>query len=341
VDKIQYYGLIYSKVTLGHSVEFVNDKKLYFKHPTLTEHFNLYRNYNLYISYAEKIGVLKESDQLEKAVENKWWSVENESKISFLKKTIKNLYTTREKLFYQSQKKDLDQQIKYYQKLLISYEKERKDLINYTAEEYAEGKFLDNLLINLIYKDENLTEKFFETSDVFYELEDETINTIKSSFQKYTNLFSSFNLKRVAVTGFFQNLVYLTSEPTTFWGKPASQCSKYQIDLLVYGKIYRNIIESYHKGSKDIPQDISEDPDLFVEWIDNQGNDNTSKSKSKNRNSKDSKNLVSSYVGASKEDLDKMGVKVEKIKGKSLLAMAEEKGGTLEKSDYLNVRENH
>ena len=45
-------------------------------------------------------------------------------------------------------------------------------------------------------------------------------------------------------------------------------------------------------------------------------------------------------VGATKEDLDKLGVKVEKLKGKSLLQLAQEKGGTLEKSDYFAAREN-
>jgi len=71
---------------------------------------------------------------------------------------------------------------------------------------------------------------------------------------------------------------------------------------------------------------------------------NKSKTATPNSNSKynfnKGDNAVSSYVGASADDLEKMGVKIEKIKGKSLLDLAREKGGTLEKSDYLKVREN-
>ena len=49
--------------------------------------------------------------------------------------------------------------------------------------------------------------------------------------------------------------------------------------------------------------------------------------------------MVSSTVGATQDDLNKLGVKVEKLKGKSLLELANEKGGTLEKSDYFAARE--
>jgi len=49
---------------------------------------------------------------------------------------------------------------------------------------------------------------------------------------------------------------------------------------------------------------------------------------------------VSSFVGATKEDLKEMGVRVEKVKGgKSLLQLARENGGVMQKHEYLNARE--
>jgi hypothetical protein len=72
-----------------------------------------------------------------------------------------------------------------------------------------------------------------------------------------------------------------------------------------------------------------------VEWADNQ----SSGSNYKNRKQKSGKNAVSSYVGATQEDLDHLGVKTEKIGGKSLLELAAEKGGQLDKNDYLSLRE--
>jgi hypothetical protein len=48
--------------------------------------------------------------------------------------------------------------------------------------------------------------------------------------------------------------------------------------------------------------------------------------------------LATNY--STKEDLNKLGIKVEKLQGKGLLQLAQEKGGTLEKSDYFAAREN-
>ena len=83
------------------------------------------------------------------------------------------------------------------------------------------------------------------------------------------------------------------------------------------------------------------DPDKFIEWTDNQSKEPGIKSRNKKSKTGGS-NMVSSTVGATKEDLDKLGIKVEKLKGnKSLLELAAEKGGTLEKSDYFAARENN
>lgn len=339
MDKNSFYGKIYSEICNGFSIGKISSNNFfYFKHPSLAEHFSIYNNYELNKKIAEKKGVLSEDDKIKEAIENGWWSYDYESKINLLKKTIKNLYVTRDKLLYPSQKEDIDKQIKQNKHILISFEKERKELVGYTAEDYAENKFTDDLLISLVYKDKNLQEHLFNNEEEFYSLNDRECNRIKNIFNQCTNSFNQDILKKIAASGFFQNLIYLNSEPYSFWGKAVYQCSKYQIDLLVYGKMYRNTIDSYHKNDKPIPQEIMEDPDKFVDWIENQQNQREPSRRKKNSDSKN--NMVSSYVGATNKDLKSMGVKVEKLRGKSLLQMAEESGGTLEKSDYLNAREN-
>lgn len=330
---------MYSEVCKGFSIgQIASNKLFYFKHPSLAEHFSLYNNYEINKQIAEKKGVLSEENKVKEAIDNGWWSYENESKINLLNKTIKNLHTTREKLLYPSQKEGIEKQILQNKHILISFQKQRKELIGYTSEEYAESKFLDDLLINLVFKDVNLKEPLFRNEEEFYSLSDKECEKIKNIFNQCTNSFSQDVLKKIAASGFFQNLVYLNSDPYSFWGKAVSQCSKYQIDLLVYGKMYRNTIDSYYKNDKPIPSEIMEDPEKFVDWIENQQSQPTSKRKNKKADSKT--NSVSSYVGATQEDLKSMGVKIEKLKGKSLLQLAEEKGGVLEKSDYFKVREN-
>jgi hypothetical protein len=73
-----------------------------------------------------------------------------------------------------------------------------------------------------------------------------------------------------------------------------------------------------------------------VSWVDSQSSGSSAKSK---QNLKNSSTRVTGHVGATQSDLKDLGVKVEKIGGKSLLQLAEESGGTLEKSEYLNARD--
>jgi hypothetical protein len=340
VDKQSEYGRIYSEICKGFSQSVVNNSAIYFKHPTLAEHFSTYSSYDVFLSEGRKRGLESESDKLNEAIKNGWWSSENESKITLLKKTIQNLFKTRDKLLYPSQRVEVDKQIKQNESILITYTKERREIVGYSLEDYANSKLTEELLRFFTYKNADFTEKLFVTRDEYYDLNEECLKNIKNAFETYSEIFNHDNIKKVAATGFFQNLVYLNDDAYSFWGKATTGCTKYQIDILLYGKMYKNIVKNYNESGKSVPDDILNDPEKLVMWIDNQSKDTSIKSK--NRKSKmGGSNLISSPVGATKEDLDKIGVKVEKLHGKSLLELAKEKGGVLEKSDYFKARENN
>jgi hypothetical protein len=339
VDNNSEYGRLYSEIVNGFSNQLLNGNNIYFKHPTIAEHFSYHSNYDLIILEGKRKGLLTEKEKIEEAIEGGWWSNDNESTIKFFKKTISNLIKTREKLLYPSQKDSITSQIKKNEAILLTYLKQRRDFVGYTLEEYVNNKFSEQLLIYFTYTDTNFKNKLFKTSEEYYNSSDYDLDKIKNLYYSYIDMFSQNKLKKIAACGFFQNLIYVSEDTNGLWGEAASKCTKFQIDLLIYGKIYKNIIKNMAENNKPIPQDIISDPDKLVEWVDNYQNDPTNKNNTKNHKSQ-GKNSVSSYVGATNEDLNKMGVKVEKLRGKSLLQLAEEKGGVIEKSDYLKAREN-
>ena len=336
MDKSTEYGRIYYQIARGYSKEYLNKKEIYFKHPTLGDHFFIYSNYDLIIESVKKRGVQTEDEKLEEAILNKWWNTEKEEKFRLLKKTIENLIKTKNRLLFPSQKDDIDLQIKKTESIFFTYVKERRDIIGYTAEQYAQEKFFDELIFHSCYKDSNLHVKYFDSEDIFYDLPDEEASGLKNLYTKYSTCFSQDVIKLIAANGFFQNLIYLDTIPNTFWGKPVVECSKYQIDLLVYGKMLKTTLDAYIKNGQGVSEEITSDPVKFIQWFDSLG---ASKSLHKTTKKEGSKNAVSSYVGATTEDLKQLGVKTEKIKGKSLLQLAAEKGGILEKNDYLSARE--
>jgi len=333
VDKNFTYGRIYSEIVNSFSKIKINNKLFYFKHPSLAEYFSIHSNYEFLLEEARKRGLYSEKEQLEDAILEGWWSSDKESEVNILRKTINNLIKTKNKLILPSQKDQIQLQIKKNEAILATFLKERKDLIRYTAEDYANQKFLDETIITLTYKNKELTEKAFDNEDYYY-LPIEDVDKIREAYNNTSIIFSFKELKLIAASGFFQNLIYLNDDALGFWGKPASTCTKYQIDLLVYGKMYKNLIKNYAENGKPINDEILEDPEKFIEWIENQSNTPNLKSKKQ----KSGKNVVSSYVGATKDDLNSLGVKTEKIRGKSLLELAAEKGGVLDKDDYLNLR---
>lgn len=335
MDKNSEYGRIYSEICRGFSIDLIEGSTVYFKHPTIAEHFSTYSNYDVFISDGRKKGLELEKEKVEEAIKGGWWTSEKESRLNFLRKTVQNLFKTRDKLLLLSQKTEIEKQIKQTEALLITYTKERREIVGYTLEDYANSKLTEELLIFFTYKNSEFTERLFSNRDEYYDLTERHVEKIKTSFDQYSRVFNNDNIRRIAACGFFQNLVYLNEDANSFWGMPTVKCTKYQIDLLLYGKMYKNMIRSYSENGKPIADQILSDPDTFVEWADSQSGG----SSYKNRKQKSGKNVVSSYVGATQQDLDHLGVKTEKIGGKSLLELAAEKGGQLDKNDYLSLRE--
>ncbi len=338
MDKTTEFGRIYSEIANGYSKQNVNNNVIYFKHPSLTEHFSIYSNYELLLKEARNKGVPTEEEKIKEAIEGGWWTKEKEMEISILRKTITNLTKTKNKLALPSQKTAIENQLRSREAILLTFLKERQEITAYTAEDYTSQRFIDETILLLTYKNTNLTELYFTLED-YYNLNDRYIENIKNLYNQYSIVFSQQNIKCIAACGFFQNLVYLNDDAYSFWGKPTVKCTKYQVDVLVYGKMYKNFIKNSAENGNAVQEEILNDPEKLVDFVDS-ATQGSSKLKGPNKKSKDSRNMVSSLVGATPDDLKKMGVKTEKLAGgKSLLEMAKESGGTLEKHQYLKARE--
>lgn len=337
------YNRVYAEIARAYSETVIDGTRYYFKHPTQVENFDIYDRYNVICEFAKTKGLYTEDQKVETAIAGGWWTREKENQISSIKNIVKNLRITKEKLLFPSQKKDIDRQIERNQMILLSYERERREAVGYTVEQYAGERFQDEIIIKLTYKNKELTERVFGNEDEYYYLSDDIVGDVRKGFETHTSVLSQQNVKLIAANGFFQNLLFIAdTDPISFWGRPAINCSKYQIDLLIYGKMIKNLIKYRGEAGDPISEEVMNDPEKMVAVID-AGSESSSPSSSANsRNDSASTgegtNKVTSFVGATSEDLKQMGVKVEKIGGKSLLELAKENGGKLDKADYLSAR---
>lgn len=340
MEKNYKYGIIFSEIAQGYSKFTISGEEIFFKHPTQAEHFLIYSKYNSILDDAQKRGLMTEKNKVNFCIENGWWDRKKENRIDSLNFEIKNLKVTQSKLLLPSQKQQIQERITKLNNILVSFHKERNEIVGYTAEKYALDKFYDETIIALSFENENLTQRVFKSDDDYYDLPDERVEKVREIYSKYSEIISPINIKKVAACTFFQNMIYLYDDGINvmdFWGKSTSKCTKHQIDLLINAKSLKHSIKSELEAGNKLPDDILLDPDKFVEWADNRASGGTKQNAVQNSSGSD--NSVSSFIGATKEDLDKMGVKIEKIQGKSLLELAQENGGVLEKDNYMNVRQ--
>lgn len=329
------YEELFHEIISGFSLYKIDNFNIYFKHPSLHENFGINSKYKYLLEDAKQKGLPTEEEKIKEAIDGGWWTSKKESEIKILQRSKANLFKTKLSMRFPGEKAAIDKQIKKVDSILITLIKERNELMNYTAEDYANNRFVDELIMFYTYKDPLLKEKFFNNFDDYYDIDENFFEKLKKTFNIFQKKINDLQIKLLAASGFFQNLVFLTDNPEIFWGKKLLDCTKYQTDVLLYGKLYRNTIRSYAENGSPVPENVLEDPEKFISWLEDQ---NQSHKKNSAKKSK-SKNAVSSFVGATPEDLEKMGVKVERFKGKTLLDLAKEKGGTLEKHDYLKVRE--
>jgi hypothetical protein len=329
------YEELFHEIISGYTLYKIDKYNIYFKHPSVAENFNINSRYKDLLNSAIEKGLPTEKEKIEEAINGNWWSSKKESEIKILQKSKTNLKKTKLSMRLPAEKAAIDKQIKRVDSILITLIKERNEIVNYTAEDYANNRFVDELIMFYTYKDSNLKNKFFSNFEDYYEIDENFFEKLKKTFQVFQNKITDLQTRLLAASGFFQNLVFISDNPEVFWGKKLLDCTKYQIDTLLYGKLYRNTIKSYAESGSPIPDNILESPEKFIGWLEDKNQSNKKASSKKIK----SKNAVSSFVGATPDDLEKMGVKVEKFKGKSLLDLAKEKGGKLEKHDYLKVRE--
>ena len=276
------YSSIYSDIEQGFTEKIILDKRYFFKHPTQTEHFSVYSRYNFILNDAKKRGLLSEEEKIKQAITDGWWTSGKENRFLQLRESIGNLKKTKENVLAPIQKGQVQQQIDRNNSILITFIKERNEIIGYTAEKYANERVYDETLLELTFKNRQLTERVFSDADEYYYLSDDVIESVRNEFHENSNLLTGDITKYIAASAFFQNMLYVTNECDAlhFWGQPVTKCTKYQVDLLINGKIYKNAIKNEAEKGKSIPNDVMSDPVKFVNWYESRAlvmdNDNIS-----------------------------------------------------------------
>lgn len=324
--------LLFIDILKGYSEVYYRNNKIYFKHNTSFDSGDIDSKRQEFIRKAKNNGLPTEKEKEAYLIAEKLWSKEKNEEIQRIKSYISNLKTTKSKLFRNEEIDSINKQINEQNLKLIELVSERKELLGFTVEDYANKKVNEYYMYNSLYKDKNLNERYFSEGD-FDELENKDISEIIEIYNNINKDFSEKNLKKIALSSFYLSLYNMCEDnPYYLYGKPIIYLTFYQVEVFSYSRYFRNALsEAKHKPA----DELYEDPDKLIDWLESSKNVEEVLNKNSIKENKKSEGAVgTSIIGAKKEDLAKIGADE---KGVSLHNEALKKGGTLNMQDLMKL----
>ncbi len=300
--------------------------KIYVKHLTHFDAADLDEQYQEFYQRA-----LRSYDTLENRLayleKEGLWSKSKEVEIIDPKKFIKGLEDNRSKLPLKSQRDKITKQIEIQQAELQKRELEKDELVGVTAELFANRKINEQYILTTLYKSAELTTRMFSDEEAD-DLDFHDINRLISIYNECIKQFGTNDLKKIAISADFLNSFYICDDnPFIFYGKAVIHLSFYQSQVFAFGRYYKHLLSD--AGSKP-PEEIADNPDALVEWYESSKSARAILEKA----SKKGNTSAVSLVGATKEDLEYLGVS-KTHDHMDIAAELSKKGGRLEMKDLL------
>jgi hypothetical protein len=304
------FGEFYLKHLDVFSSEDIDEKQLYYQ------------------EHAKSRGLTTEKDKLKDLEKEDLWSDEKESKIKDLEKFISSLRINKSKFILKADIESVQKDIERTEKELIELLNERAELVGFTVESFSAKKVNEFFIYSTSFKDLEFKKPLF-TKEEYDELTAIDIQLLINNYNEVSAMYAESNMKRIALSGFFLNSFYLCKDsPFNFFGKPVIQLTFNQKELFSLGRYFKNILQELKNDPDDETMD---DPDKLIELFNVSKNSEKIKEKMSNSD-------ATSVVGATQEDLERMGITSPHQDGAvSLSKAAAEKGGSLEMEDLMKL----
>lgn len=284
---------ILDDIIKGYTETRYNKKPVFVKHFSLFDQAEFEKVYSFHFDRAKK-KIHTEKQRLEICIKEGLWSEEKDKEITVLAKTISSLEDSRKRIILPSQLESTNERIKNEKKKLAKIEADRRETLGFTCEVFASQKMNNFSIYKAFYVDKDFNTPLFDQEE-FDELESEDLSVLAYLYTGLSNKYETKNIKRVAISNFFQNYYYLSDDNAVdFMGKPIIQFSIYQVRLLNYGKYFKTLISQ----TENIPNDIAQDPDKLIDYVE--------MTKSRDKSMKTNKNRNVGVVGATKSDLESL-----------------------------------
>ena len=315
-------GNLVVEIFKGYSVYTSSFGAVYVKHFDQLETKEIFAKRSVYHKEGVSKGLRTEEEALQSLIEEGMWSSKKEKNISEKKRFLDNLKKSLSKIQIPSQREQHKSLIKKEQDELLKISEDRNSLIGLTAEKYADKKVNKNFFENLVYYDSEFKKSVYESLE-YQDIEKEVeLTSIQNNFFKK---LTDDNISKAALCSYYSPYLSYAEDVIGMFGKPLVQLTSFQLKLLTYSRSFLNIFKNCQK---DIPDYVSKDPQLLMEFY--EASKNTQK-----RTKAAEGDGGTTYFGATEDDINVM--KNDDETAVSLSKELQKRGGKLDMEQMMKM----
>lgn len=263
LTEIENLKLIYHDILNGYSLD---DSGVYVKHFSEQSYARvLERKRTLALSF--RVEGLPTNDEREKEMlEQGLWTQDKEDRIEQLKVNIADNEKYSQGII-PSQKGAITAILDNLKTELASLVNDKHDIVGPTCEKFADREVENFFLLELFYRDSGLAHKYF-SEDEFADLDYQELAKYKKILNAALTKIGEEHIRQLSCLPFFLNSLQVVKErPEKFFGKPISELTFHQHNLLMGGLRSHNI----HSQAEGSPPSLADSTiQGLVEWYDKQ-----------------------------------------------------------------------
>ena len=309
----------------GSSTAFIKNQRVFIKHKNVSDVVDYEIIYDNFFERAQLRGLPTEKEIIEELEIAEIWTKADEDYIGTQRSFIENLRVSKGSLYIESAIQQINKQLEDAEIELNQHLNKRANLIQNSCETYASNRANDYYILRSFFKDKDTQEPLY-TEEEFEYLESSVLSEVINAYNEFHGKFSEEQIMELVVQDFYKIYYSFSETATDFFGKPVAKLTNFQLNLLIYTRIFKNIFEQ----NQDIPERMHKDPQALLDFASSA----SSREKAKEQINKEG-SAGASVLGATEQDMADLGLNTNTQK--SMNTLAREKGGSLSMKDLMDL----
>lgn len=322
--ELKSYRKLLKEITQGFSSCCIKEEPCFIRHQSTSDLVDFDDTYDMYFDRARTKGLPIEEEIFADLEEEGIWTPKDDTEIESQSFYLESLTKNKRNIYLKSALTQVNKQIKEAEQKLAELSSKKMSLISNSCEMYASNRANDFYMVNSFFRNEELSEPLYSSEEYEY-ADGAEITTLIRTYNNFYSRFGEKNIQNLTLQDFYKIYYAFSESANDFFGKPILSLTNFQLNLIIYTRIYKNIFEQYD----DIPERIQSDPSALLDYA------NSSDAREEMKKKFDGDSAASTIVGATAEDLEELGI--QKSHGTSLSQAAKKKGGSLDMKDLMDL----